>query len=233
MTKAILFDLFGTLVDYSPRLEGKDFSATYALLKKHFPNGDSYEGFLETTQNVFSQLDSASSSSFNEFSMADVFEAYLCASHPDAWTCSQRDELTEQYTTEWLKHVSWSRELKNFISDLKRQYKVGLITNTHHHPMILKLLDTIGIQDSFDVVLTSVEHGQRKPHRSIFLAATEALGLSPQDCLFVGDSLEADVAGAVGVGMTPIWVNQEALEHDASIVSVRSVFDLHATAFPA
>jgi len=37
----------------------------------------------------------------------------------------------------------------------------------------------------------------------------DALGVAPQDALFIGDSPEADVAGAAGVGMDTAWLNPQ------------------------
>jgi FMN phosphatase YigB (HAD superfamily) len=35
------------------------------------------------------------------------------------------------------------------------------------------------------------------------------MGLTPQEALFIGDSLAIDVTGAKGVGMDVAWVNRE------------------------
>ena len=42
----------------------------------------------------------------------------------------------------------------------------------------------------------------RKPHPAIFERALEALGVAPENALFVGDRLFEDVRGAAELGMT-------------------------------
>jgi putative hydrolase of the HAD superfamily len=228
MRQAILFDLFGTLVDYTPRLQGKDFSGTYAVLARHFPGAPAYADFLRQIEQLFAQFDRESAQCYEEFSMAELFERYLETVCPAGWNAAQRDELVESYTAEWLKSVSWDDGLQALLANLKTRFKLGLVTNTHHQPMVESLLRSIGIHDSFDVILTSVAHGWRKPHPSIFLAAADALEVMPSRCLFVGDSLEADVAGAAAVGMAPVWIKPKDGAQACVPRSVRSVFELAA-----
>ncbi len=53
-------------------------------------------------------------------------------------------------------------------------------------------------------VLISGEFGERKPHRAIFEAAASRLGVAPEDAVFVGDSVECDVA-CKAIGMCFIY----------------------------
>jgi len=55
----------------------------------------------------------------------------------------------------------------------------------------------------FDTVVISGEVGMRKPEEGIFLHAAQALGLPPQECVFI-DDIEANVAAAVACGMTGV-----------------------------
>jgi putative hydrolase of the HAD superfamily len=61
----------------------------------------------------------------------------------------------------------------------------------------------------FDAVVISGEVGMRKPEEGIFLHAAQALGLAPAECVFV-DDMEANVAAAVGCGMTGVLHTEAA-----------------------
>jgi len=61
----------------------------------------------------------------------------------------------------------------------------------------------------FDTVVISGEVGMRKPEEGIFLHATRALGLPPQECVFI-DDIEANVAAAVACGMTGLHHTEAA-----------------------
>jgi len=62
-------------------------------------------------------------------------------------------------------------------------------------------LNEAGLDKYFDVVVTFDDTGKKKPLSEPFRKAAEELGISPDECLFVGDSPDRDIAGAKAVGM--------------------------------
>jgi putative hydrolase of the HAD superfamily len=56
----------------------------------------------------------------------------------------------------------------------------------------------------FDVATFSSECGLMKPDPEIYLRTARALGVEPDDCLFVGDGANDELAGAARVGMHPV-----------------------------
>jgi putative hydrolase of the HAD superfamily len=90
-----------------------------------------------------------------------------------------------------------------------------LITNGASDVQRRKLVAT-GIEPRFAAVRVSGELGTPKPRASIFLRAAELLGIEPGGVLHVGDSLEADVGGAIGAGMTGVWLNRDGRKRTAS-----------------
>ena len=55
----------------------------------------------------------------------------------------------------------------------------------------------------FDVIVISGEVGMRKPEKRIYRRAAEALGLTPQECVFV-DDISVNVRAARDFGMTAV-----------------------------
>lgn len=51
------------------------------------------------------------------------------------------------------------------------------------------------------------EFGHPKPDPRIFEHAAAAAGLSPEEIVFVGDTPEADIAGARAAGCVAVWYN--------------------------
>lgn len=68
----------------------------------------------------------------------------------------------------------------------------------------------MGIRDLFDFILVSEEAGVKKTDHRIFELAMNKLGLSPEQCLYIGDHPKNDIEGAGLAGMKTIWfeVNQ-------------------------
>lgn len=61
----------------------------------------------------------------------------------------------------------------------------------------------------------SEEVGAVKPSFCFFEVLLNRLGLSARDCLFIGDSLSSDMAGAISAGMRTVWVNPAGRESGA------------------
>ena len=70
-------------------------------------------------------------------------------------------------------------------------------------------LDKFDIKKHFDAILASGTVGYRKPSPIIFEEALGALGTSPRETAFVGDSLYHDVQGAKAVGMKTVWLKRK------------------------
>ncbi|HTT89030.1 MAG TPA: HAD family hydrolase [Acidimicrobiales bacterium] len=69
--------------------------------------------------------------------------------------------------------------------------------------------EALGWAASIDGCVTSVDAGCRKPDHRIFELALEAVGSRPGRCVMVGDSEDADISPAVGLGMRAILVSIE------------------------
>lgn len=70
---------------------------------------------------------------------------------------------------------------------------------------LAQLLTEVGLGDLFQVVADSGRLGVEKPAPGIFRFALEQLGVEPERAVHVGDSWQADVAGALGAGLSAVW----------------------------
>jgi HAD superfamily hydrolase (TIGR01509 family) len=70
-------------------------------------------------------------------------------------------------------------------------------------------LERWGMANYFAAFICSGDVPWRKPNPSFMQAAADALGVAPEECLVVGDTLEVDVAGAVAAGMPAVWINRD------------------------
>lgn len=86
-------------------------------------------------------------------------------------------------------------------------YRLGLLTNGIEEQQLDKLART-GLDGAFDVVCTSERIGFQKPDERAFRTLAEELDVDTADCLFVGDDLVHDIAGARAVGMRAVLVDE-------------------------
>jgi putative hydrolase of the HAD superfamily len=86
-----------------------------------------------------------------------------------------------------------------------RGLRIGLVSNAFDPGWLLhRDLEQMGIAQRIDFAVFSSEVGKRKPHPAIFERALEALGVAPDEAIFVGDRLYEDVRGAGELGMTTV-----------------------------
>jgi putative hydrolase of the HAD superfamily len=86
-----------------------------------------------------------------------------------------------------------------------RGLRLGLVSNAFDPGWLLhRDLDALGVAERIDFAVFSSELGKRKPHPEIFERALDALEVSAEETLFVGDRLYEDVRGAKEVGMTTV-----------------------------
>lgn len=96
-----------------------------------------------------------------------------------------------------LDTLNWLRE---------RGYRLGAVTNRHvGGEPFREEMRQLGVLDHFDVLSISCDVGYMKPHPRIFQHALDALAVSPQEAVMVGDSLRADVGGAQALSMLTVW----------------------------
>src|SRR5918999_252953 len=71
-----------------------------------------------------------------------------------------------------------------------RGIRLGLVSNAFDPGWLLRRdLDQMGVGERLGYTVFSSEVGKRKPHPDIFRRALDALGVAPEEALFVGDRL--------------------------------------------
>jgi putative hydrolase of the HAD superfamily len=91
----------------------------------------------------------------------------------------------------------------------QRGIEKGVLSNLWPFPAP-QIFDANGLGKFFDPKhrYYSYELRHRKPEPEIFLAVCERAGVSPEEVLMIGDNPEADVAGAMAVGMDAALIDR-------------------------
>lgn len=96
---------------------------------------------------------------------------------------------------------------------LHPKYTLHIITNGFSSVQKKKILNS-GIGHFFTTVTDSEMAGVKKPDSRIFEFALAQAGALPNSSLMIGDSLEADVTGALNAGIKAIHFDSGATESD-------------------
>lgn len=206
--KGVLFDLFGTLVNYDAGRVNQNFDSTYQLIRS-FGSGVELNRFTDQVELVFAEMDVWSQEHQQEFSMQEFASKLFPTIGIPEPTENQLDQFSEVYTRDWRQGVEPIQGLAPFLNHVRKRFKTALISNTHYEPMVLSIIEEQGM-GAFDLVTTSVTHGQPKPHPDIFVDALKQLDLSPEEAIYVGDNYRADYVGATEVGMTCYLIGRHA-----------------------
>ena len=214
--QALLLDFGGVIVQTHKHPDGRDHLA--ALMHQHLAAA----GFDIETTRIRESLDAGitalkywknSSSRLrepHELTHREILIDYLVSDLPQGpreLLASEAAYWTSQKNTLLSGHV-----VRDGIPELLERCRaegigLGIVSNAHSGASHREILDGVGLGRYFDVQIYSDEVGIRKPHPGMIHLAVDALGLSPAQCWYVGDTLDRDVvagrrAGAGGVIIT-------------------------------
>lgn len=99
---------------------------------------------------------------------------------------------------------------------LQEKYRLHLISNGFQESTELKVIKT-DIGKYFDNVIISEVIGVNKPDKAIFEHALTLANAQKHQSVMIGDSIEADIRGAMAFGMDAIYFNPMRLDKPADV----------------
>lgn len=123
----------------------------------------------------------------------------------DRETDTNAEELTVAYRRTIAESLAPISGVESLLADLKETYSVGLLTNGPVRAQRDKL-ETLGWERTFDAALVTGELEAGKPDPRAFDAILSELGVEAANAVYIGDDVEADIAGATNAGMDAIQI---------------------------
>jgi len=109
---------------------------------------------------------------------------------------------------------------------LNQKYTLHIITNGFEEIQTKKMVNS-KIYHYFEKVITSESVGVKKPNPKVFKHALEIANANIDQAIMIGDSIEADINGALGVGMKAIHCNFDtSLVPNNLFMSVSSLLEI-------
>lgn len=137
--------------------------------------------------------------------------------------------LPETAASEWMETYPYERYMKpvsgarEVLGELRsRGLKIGILSNTL--PSIHRTLQALDLHDLVDVAVATCIIGRHKPDAGAYAHALEALGMSPEEVLFVDDKAE-NVAAARELGMQATLIDLQG-DNPQAIHDLRAVLEL-------
>ncbi len=136
---------------------------------------------------------------------------------------------TNAFCEEFMNYVRIDEHAKAVLKKLHGRYKLGIVSNFAIPECVLKLLQREGLAEFFEAVIVSGAVNKRKPSSVIFTKALEELGVTAEETVFVGDTVDADVEGPKNTGMKTIFIERR-IQKNAEVAcptqTIKSLGDL-------
>jgi FMN phosphatase YigB (HAD superfamily) len=223
--KAVIFDLFDTLVDFDRTqipviaIDGREIRTTageaYKVLAQHVPQmlfDTYYHALSAVTKELLAvrERDHLEIPARRRYEM--LFDRLGMPRDGAAERCI--DGMLATHHRYMHDSTVCPPERTQVLEALKVRYPLGLLSNFDSAATGMKILATHGLRPYFSPIHISEAIRYRKPRREAFLHTAEAMGVVPQDVLFIGDTFALDVVGAKGVGMDVAWFDRQKTPPD-------------------
>ena len=214
MLKAVLFDLDHTLIDWEAAEPWETFqpqrlARVLAYVQQHLaplPDVDAAT-FFETYREALVAAWKNGNQTLRAPDIAQVLADTLRAEGvPDDQLAM--DGVLDAYDWQLAPGERAFPDVPEVLPELDRHgLGLGIVTNASH-PMEWRdrELHALDLLDWFPTCrVAAVDVGYLKPHQAIFRHALGLLDIQPDEAVFVGDNLEADIRGAQDTGMAAVW----------------------------
>lgn len=114
---------------------------------------------------------------------------------------------------------------RELMTELASTHLLALLTNGAPDLQREKIAAS-GLESFFQAIAVSGEHGIGKPKPEIFHRLLKELGVTPNESIMVGNSLERDISGARNAGIRSIWIRVPGSEEQADVMPDHTIISL-------
>jgi HAD superfamily hydrolase (TIGR01549 family) len=222
--KAVVFDLFDTLVkwepDRLPLLHWREHSMHSTVpwilpsLEEQIGPRFDLEQFLTVYHDTIDEINAEREREGIEITCQERFERTL-----ERLGYSDRDQrgliafhLTRVHMDGVRKVTFAPPERSEAVRRLARHFRLGLVSNFDDAQCGREVLLDTGVAELFEAVIISAEAGLRKPNPLIYERILNMMKLEPVSVMFVGDTPREDVYAPRMAGMRVTWVNGRGIQ---------------------
>jgi len=198
--KAVFLDVDNTILDFNICAK-ESMKATFLDFGLHFEE-EMFPPFLEVNGHLWEEIEQnrITREELYKIRWKMIFEK-LQIEGPDP---VEFDTVFRKYIGEIAVPIDGAYELLAYLSE---KYILCIASNASHARQV-KRLTKANMMQYVKHLFTSEKIGYPKPEKAFFDACLTELGnVAPEECVVIGDSLTADIAGGIVSGMKTIWYN--------------------------
>ena len=203
MKKAIVFDLYGTLIDIHTDEDNDLFwqqmTLYYGYFGAHFK--DLKKSYKEAVE-VYLKKESAQ---YPDIELLDVFNQLFMDKGiiVDKTTLLETATMFRLLSTDYVQLYPYAEALLKLLN--KSKLKVILLSNAQSS-FTLNELKYTGIEQYFDKLYLSSDYKISKPDKKFYEIMLEKEQLKAEECVYIGNDHTTDIKGANAVGMDSIYL---------------------------
>ena len=214
MTKAVFFDMYGTLAGFNPsRYEVQsqacaDFGITVTPdgILKGYAAADAYMNQENAVSPIRLRSQKERDAFFGDYERLVLLDNDVDVSPEKALEVFRRVRQVPYSLAPFDDVAPALKTLR------ERELTLGMISNIDQDGS--ELSRSLGLSALLDFTVTSADVGSEKPHPAIFRAALEKADAGPEEAVHVGDQPSSDVDGALGVGVSPVLIDRDGNHPD-------------------
>ena len=217
----VFFDLDHTLWDFETNSD-----KTFAYIFERNRVAIDLESFTETYRPInrkYWKLFREDKVSKSDLRYRRLREAF------DALEFEAGDDLIHTLSEEYIAYLSLNNQFfahaMEVLVYLRKKYSLHIITNGFEEVQHRKLASS-RLEPYFEHVVTSENVGVKKPDPRIFQYAMEKAEARPTESIMIGDNYEADIQGALNVGMRAIMCEFNGELPREDVTTVKTLLEL-------
>ncbi len=227
MIKAVFFDFYYTLGVWGLPLED-----SLQKIADRYEFDIDWELYIRAVKNLFAEASGTDPSNHSLLETLDKIVKSYCKFIRELGVQEHADQMAWELLQ--AGHSLFAANVASLYNDTiptlqqlrDDGYKLAIVSNwdTPLDP----LAERLGIAEYFDVITASHDTRVRsaKPDSYIFEYTLNAVGVSAEETVHVGDTYEADIIGARDVGIRPILIDREGSQQGRWHETIRSLTEL-------
>ena len=213
MTKAIFFDLYGTLIDI--KTDEQDLWV-YAILSRHLQYHLVQVGAEELKEVYFGEIEQQFRKSREVYPEVDVYKIFsiIMNKYGNRWyPKSVIVDTAMLFRSLAIRRFGLFPYLFETLIQLEGQYKIAIISDAQW-VFAEPEMEMLGLDRFFQQRILSSHYGYKKPDMRLFQTAMKKLRVKPEESIYIGDNLRKDLVGAKKAGIQFIYFGQEIQEYN-------------------
>ena len=215
--KAILFDLYGTLIDIETDESMEGIYRTIAhYLTYHGINLHRWE-VRDRYYRIMKQQKEACGEAYPEIDVEAIWNEFLMQEgiRSSLHRGQQAKVIAHIYRGVSRNRLQLYPDVKRVLDELQKKYRLALISDAQSC-YALPEIQAVGLENYFESIVISSRYGFRKPDARLFQQTLDDMKLGPAEVIWIGNDMFRDIYGAKALGIKNIFFdsNQGAKSYE-------------------